>query len=51
MTDENEENIRVSFKVWKKFYQGYYGIPFYFCLFFCLTLIIVSQAANDYIIG
>ena len=51
MTDENEENIRINFATWRRFYTTYYGYVFYLALIFTCSLMIISKAANDYIIG
>lgn len=42
MTDENEENIKVDFDCWRRFYSNYYGFSFFITFFIALTLMIAS---------
>ena len=51
ITDENEENIQISFSTYKKFFGRYYGFSFFFCSQSAMFLFIFSRIANDYIIG
>jgi len=51
MTDENEEKISVSGKVYWQFYSRYYGFWFVVCSQLSLILFTGAKILNDYLIG
>ena len=51
MTDENDEDIILSFGVYWKLYWRYYGPAFFFCANGVMCLFVTSRLANDYLVG
>lgn len=51
MSDENDENIQVSWNSYKTLYAKYYGFSFLFLGQFFMIAFMGSKLANDYIVG
>ena len=51
ITDENEENIQISFGTYKRWFSRYYGLSFLICTQLAMLLFASSRIASDYTIG
>jgi hypothetical protein len=51
MTNEDDEDIQVSFKCWVQYFSKYYGCSFIILSQSAMLLFIGSNVARDYIVG